>query len=93
MSDDSEHIMNGREALELLASTCSSGTCPTVYRTARGSIVVQGREVDAAEVGATLAPGEALVEVPADLLDVARVHAQRIRESDGTVSIYSPLPR
>ncbi|GAA2713826.1 hypothetical protein Apa02nite_056710 [Actinoplanes palleronii] len=62
-------------ALELLATTCSSGTCPTVFRSDRGTILIQGYAVDAQQSGVTLAPGELLVEIPAELLTAAHLAA------------------
>lgn len=50
-------------------SDCKNGNCPSVYRTDRGTIVVQGYTVDSelAE-GLTIPPGESLVEIPLDVL-------------------------
>jgi hypothetical protein len=53
---------------------CKNGNCPTVYRTDRGTLVVQGFTVptDDAE-GVTLPAGESLVEIPLEALqDAAR---------------------
>ena len=53
---------------------CKNGNCPTVYRSDRGTLVVQGYTVvsDDAE-GLTLPAGESLVEIPLDVLqDAAR---------------------
>lgn len=44
-------------------ANCKDGDCPTVYRTDRGTIGVQGYLLDRATPG-----GEALVEIPAELL-------------------------
>jgi hypothetical protein len=46
---------------------CQGGTCPAVYVTDRGTLVVQGAIVPDAE-GVNVPAGEALVEVPAELL-------------------------
>ncbi len=54
--------------LELITTLCGPGTCPTVYRTNRGTLVVQGYAVTAAHAGVDLPEGELLVEVPAELL-------------------------
>jgi hypothetical protein len=51
--------------VELLASACRDGTCPAVYRTEQGTIVVQGYPVEGAP------EGEMRVEVSADLLKEA----------------------
>jgi hypothetical protein len=57
--------------LTLVTSLCGSGTCPTVYRTDRGTLVVQGYTVTPNNVGLDLPAGEQLVEIPADLLAAA----------------------
>ena len=54
--------------LELIGDLCGSGTCPSVYRTNRGTFVVQGRALTAQETGIDVALGEGLVEVPAGLI-------------------------
>ncbi|WP_205650413.1 hypothetical protein [Actinoplanes solisilvae] len=54
--------------LELLAASCVIGSCPTVYVTDRGTVVVQGYAISETDAGLTLAPGEGLVEIPCDLL-------------------------
>ena len=54
--------------LESLASECGSGTCPTVYRTDRGTIVVQGYVVSGDSAGVEVPDGEHLVEIPVDVL-------------------------
>ena len=53
--------------LTQLRGPCQGGTCPTVYATDRGTLVVQGAVVTDAE-GVNVPAGEALVEVPAELL-------------------------
>jgi hypothetical protein len=52
--------------LEPFKFTCSGGSCPTLYRTDRGTFVIQGYTVADADV--TPPDGEALVEVPMELL-------------------------
>jgi hypothetical protein len=54
--------------LTMLATSCASGTCPTIFQSDRGTYVIQGYAVDAGRAGVTLAPDELLVEIPADLL-------------------------
>ncbi|UQA93823.1 hypothetical protein [Streptomyces halobius] len=44
--------------------TCGDEDCPNVYRTASGSLVVQGSASEAF----TPPPGEALVEIPEEVL-------------------------
>ena len=56
---------------QVMAFSCASGSCPTVYSTNRGTVLVQGYTVSAdaaAGAGVTLPEGEQLVEIPADLL-------------------------
>jgi hypothetical protein len=57
--------------LRFLGSNSEQGTCPAVYETDRGTIVVQGTLVtDPAALGdaVNLASHEILVEIPRDLL-------------------------
>jgi hypothetical protein len=58
---------------KIAGTGCQGTTCPTIYRTDRGSFVVQGIIVATAE-GLTLPAGESAVEVPATLVDEL-VHA------------------
>jgi hypothetical protein len=55
--------------MKVIAGGCFDGTCPTIYATDHGTVVVQGQEVSDSEV--TLGPGEALVEIPAEVLKQA----------------------
>jgi hypothetical protein len=57
----------GPVALEHLVTMCGSGTCPTLYRTDRGTFVVQGYVIGP-EAGLDVPDGESLVEIPAELL-------------------------
>ncbi|MDQ3708059.1 MAG: hypothetical protein M3387_01915 [Actinomycetota bacterium] len=67
--------------LTLVSGGCSGGSCPTVYATDRGTYVVQGYTVGSGEdAGLDVPSGEALVEVPAGLLDELRTRTQA---SDG----------
>ncbi len=52
--------------LTRLSEGCYDGTCPTIYQSDRGTIVVQGWKVTDADV--TVSEGEALVEIPLELL-------------------------
>lgn len=54
---------------------CGGGSCPTVYRTGRDTVLVQGK----AATGVTVPDGEMLVEIPRELLLEA---ARRIQEQD-----------
>ncbi|MEE2039073.1 hypothetical protein Q8791_17815 [Nocardiopsis sp. CT-R113] len=60
-----------------LAGECTNRrTCPTVYASDRGTIVVQGYTLAAEDLaGITLPEGENAVEIPLSLLrEAARVH-------------------
>ncbi|GAA0473490.1 hypothetical protein Aca07nite_56720 [Actinoplanes capillaceus] len=54
-----------------LTTLCGGGSCPTVYRTDRGTLIVQGYTVSADSVDLDLPDGEQLVEIPAELLAAA----------------------
>jgi hypothetical protein len=58
---------HGKLALLKIAE-CAGGTCPTIYRTTRDTLVVQGTVVDPESVDVELGPGELLVEIPESLL-------------------------
>jgi hypothetical protein len=64
-----------RTELHLIATVCGGGTCPTVYRTDRGTYVVQGRTVTADGAGVELPEGESMVEIPTALLE--QLHRDR----------------
>ena len=53
------------------ATACTAGSCPTIYDSGRGTIVVQGYSVSADASGVALPDGEQLVEIPIDLLRAA----------------------
>jgi hypothetical protein len=55
--------------MKIIAGGCFDGTCPTIYSTERGTVVVQGQQIN--DSGVTLGPGEVLVEIPAELLKQA----------------------
>jgi hypothetical protein len=57
---------------------CWDGTCPTLYESDRGTIVVQGWAVEDGDL--TPPEGEALVEVPAELLE--QLAGLRARDRD-----------
>lgn len=63
--------------LTRIAGDCPDGvTCPTVYASDRGTIVVQGYTVSAEDLcEITLPEGENAVEIPLSLLvEAARAH-------------------
>jgi hypothetical protein len=49
-------------------ATCTGGTCPTIFATDQGTILVQGYPVGAEAAGVSVPSGEQLVEIPHDLL-------------------------
>jgi hypothetical protein len=61
----------------LVISLCGSGSCPTIYRTDRGTVLVQGAPSSDVAVG----DGEAVVEIPEDLLLEAVERLRQRRES------------
>jgi hypothetical protein len=48
---------------KIAGANCKDGDCPTVYRTDRGTVAVQGYRLDH-----TTPDAEAVVEIPAELL-------------------------
>jgi len=64
-----ETVNSPELALEhILTSGCRDGNCPSMYRTNRGTFVVQGYAVRAEQAGVELPDGELLVEIPVELL-------------------------
>jgi hypothetical protein len=57
--------------LTRITTLCGTGSCPTVYRTDRGTLVVQGYAITADSANIDLPDGEQLVEIPAELLVAA----------------------
>jgi hypothetical protein len=55
--------------MKVIAGGCFDGTCPTIYATDRGTVVVQGQLIHDTDV--VLGEGEVLVEIPAGLLKEA----------------------
>jgi hypothetical protein len=63
-----EHVERRPEpTLRIVATLCGGGTCPTLYRTDRDTLVVQGSPISAEAAGIDLPDGEILVEIPAAL--------------------------
>jgi hypothetical protein len=54
--------------LRMLAKACAASGCPTIYRSDRGTLVIQGYTVSARQAGIDLPEGELLVEIPIELL-------------------------
>ncbi|HEX6528009.1 MAG TPA: hypothetical protein VF070_49500 [Streptosporangiaceae bacterium] len=56
--------------LSFLGTTSYTGGCPTLYRTSRGTVVVQGNRLtdpEALSLVRNVLDGETFVEVPAEL--------------------------
>ena len=68
--DDASEPSAPRPALQVVAKLCSAGGCPTIYRTPSGALLVQGYVVTG-ESPVELPDGEALVEIPSELLAAA----------------------
>ena len=66
LSVDSESVAPMR--LQLISKLCGSSTCPTIYQSDRGTLVVQGYVVSGEHAGVDLPVGEQMVEIPIDLL-------------------------
>jgi hypothetical protein len=54
--------------LKLVTTLCGASSCPTIYESDRGTVVVQGYAVSADSAGVHLPQGELLVEIPRELL-------------------------
>ena len=54
--------------MRAVANMCATSSCPTVYQSASGALVVQGYAVSADDAGIDVPAGESLVEIPLDLL-------------------------
>jgi hypothetical protein len=54
--------------LDMVVGRCGGGECPTVYRTDRNTLVVQGYAFEPADAGVTVPDGERMVEIPVELL-------------------------
>lgn len=54
-----------------LTKACGANTCPQIYATDRGTIVVQGSLLDAVALGVATDKGEVLVEIPGELFQAA----------------------
>ncbi len=68
-----EELPSSPMRLELISKLCGSSTCPTIYQSDRGTLVVQGYVVSSEQAGVDLPDGELMVEIPVDLLkDAAR---------------------
>ncbi|QKW22487.1 hypothetical protein HUT16_28445 [Kitasatospora sp. NA04385] len=52
--------------LEALLSSCDEGDCPTLYRTDRGTLVVQGEWIT--DHGREIPEHETMVEIPVELI-------------------------
>lgn len=61
----SDHRVGDR--LRTVATLCSGGGCPAVYSTDSGTLLVQGY-IPLGHKGVNLPQGEALVEIPFELL-------------------------
>jgi len=79
VNSDNQGVTDGLDPapkLTLVTKLCGGGSCPTVYRTDRGTLVVQGYTVAPDNVNLELPTGEQLVEIPAELLLAAMQAAE-----------------
>jgi hypothetical protein len=54
--------------LDPLSQACGSAACPQLFASDHGTFVVQGKLLAPDEVGVPMGPGEALVEIPREIL-------------------------
>lgn len=57
--------------LQVVSIVCGNGSCPTIYRSNRGTLVAQGYRVSSIQAGVCLHADESLVEIPVELLVTA----------------------
>ncbi|MFA7192013.1 MAG: hypothetical protein WC089_01800 [Candidatus Paceibacterota bacterium] len=58
------------ESKELDGGTCSGSSCPTIYESSNGSIIVQGFKITNEERNTILIPqGEDMVVIPKSLIE------------------------
>lgn len=69
-------VATAARRLETLTSLCGGGSCPTIYRTDRQTVVVQGYLLAGDSAGVDTPDGERLVEIPTEVLLAA---ADKIR--------------
>jgi hypothetical protein len=65
--DSTAMVPQSKMGLHVVASSCSAGSCPTIYRTDHGTLLVQGYMITE-QTGVELPHGEMLVEIPVELL-------------------------
>lgn len=70
-ADDADNSPRAEREMTLVTKLCGGGSCPTVYRTDRNTLVVQGYIVTPESAGLSLPTGEQLVEIPMELLVAA----------------------
>ena len=59
-------------AVEHILTLCgATGSCPSVYRTSRGTYLIQGYVVSTGQDGEEVPAGQQRVEIPRDLLSSA----------------------
>lgn len=88
--------------LTFVGSTSGNGGCPTLYRTERGTLIIQGTTVDDPEALAEMArhgngiPAyESAIEVPAELLRFIDIDALPVVELDPARPAFvvdAPIP-
>jgi hypothetical protein len=71
LSDESDAQSGEPTRLTLVTKLCDGGGCPTVYRTDRDTLVIQGWTITGQSAGVDLPAGEQLVEIPVELLAAA----------------------
>jgi hypothetical protein len=54
--------------LTAVTTLCGQNTCPTVYTSDRGTLIIQGYTIPPSAAGLDVPDGERLVEIPVELL-------------------------
>jgi len=68
VDQESETPVTQSVTLEPIVNYCAGGDCPTIFRTDRNTLVIQGYEFEPRTAGAKVPAGERMIEVPVDLL-------------------------
>jgi hypothetical protein len=66
-TDDASLTPHLRKPPRVVANLCSGGSCPTIYKTDQDTLIIQGYKLTDS-VGVEVPDGEALVEIPLELL-------------------------
>jgi len=68
VDQESETQVTQSVTLEPIVNYCAAGECPTIYRTDRGTLVIQGYAFEPEAAGSEIPAGERMIEIPVELL-------------------------